>query len=162
MSNTTQPQSVGPFVYFMTAGPFVKIGLSRSPVTRLAELRPWNPMPIRLSFVIRGDRRVEQLFQLCFAEYHERGEWYRIAGRLAAFLGDQPAVSCTQERTDQLIREAHGYLIANPVLPPAKPLDTEWSDKEDYGPLLGQLIIANALREAGARLSQPPYQGGAE
>lgn len=72
-----------PCVYFIEAGPLIKIGRTGWIVPRLAELERVIPVPIRLVAVIQvltiDDTRVlESELHLRFAEYRHHGEWFDL------------------------------------------------------------------------------------
>ena len=84
----------GSFVYFIQcgkAGP-IKIGHSRYPQRRLAQLQTAHSEPLRLLHVEPGDRVDEEGIHAWFAHARVRGEWFRPTLRLIWYLRDCAAV----------------------------------------------------------------------
>lgn len=79
-------------VYFVTAGPFVKIGTTNGdPAARIASLQTGCPYEMRMVAFVHGGRAEESVYHERFGAYHERGEWFRLEGRLAGFLAQVEA-----------------------------------------------------------------------
>lgn len=76
-------------VYFIAAGEFVKIGWSISVPERLKALQTSSSRKLTVLRVIPGEREDEAKFHREFAEHRAEGEWFRIEGTLAAFLGTE-------------------------------------------------------------------------
>lgn len=75
------------FVYFLLAGPFVKIGkTSGRPDSRIKELQTGCPFPIQLVGHVRGGMSKERELHRSFADYRAHGEWFRHEGALAEFI----------------------------------------------------------------------------
>lgn len=75
------------FIYFLAAGPFVKIGKSTgSPSARIRELQTGCPYPITLVAHAIGGLREEFALHKRFAAYREHGEWFRHEGELAVHI----------------------------------------------------------------------------
>jgi hypothetical protein len=77
------------FVYFVTAGPFVKIGkTSGTPDGRIAALQTGCPYPMTLAAYESGGLREEAALHCRFAEYRVRpdGEWFRYEGALREYI----------------------------------------------------------------------------
>ncbi len=76
------------FVYFMTAGPFVKIGCcGRDPYARMAELQVACPYELRLACCFVGGFDLERSMHSDWASFRgEIGEWFRLEGDLAEFV----------------------------------------------------------------------------
>lgn len=84
----------GSFVYFIQcgeAGP-IKIGLSRCPNRRLAQLQTAHSEPLRLLHAEPGDRVDEEGMHAWFAHARIRGEWFHPTIRLIWYLRDCAAV----------------------------------------------------------------------
>lgn len=69
----------------------VKIGWSRDPVARVAQLQVAHADPLRLLAWFPGSRRDEWIMHRTFAELHIRGEWFEnqenhIVASMAAIL----------------------------------------------------------------------------
>lgn len=74
-------------VYFAKCGGLVKIGYAQDVAERLVQLQTGNPRGIQIIAVIRGVLpSVEKLYHRAFAEYRERGEWFRHEGALSAVV----------------------------------------------------------------------------
>lgn len=72
------------YVYFVTCGPFVKIGFSLDVKHRIAGIQSSNPRRVDLVAVIRGTPKIEGDFHDKFAIYRRRGEWFEYAEEIAA------------------------------------------------------------------------------
>lgn len=75
------------FIYFIQAaddptGP-VKIGVSKRPKHRLAQLQIGSPYDLRLLGTYPGDDLTEAFLHRVFSGDHLRGEWFRYSERLA-------------------------------------------------------------------------------
>lgn len=77
------------YVYFLQAGPMVKIGRSRNIKGRMNALQSGCPYPIRLVRVEGGGEATERRYHKRFRDYHERLEWFRLEGALLEFLAGQ-------------------------------------------------------------------------
>lgn len=75
-------------VYFVKNGvrDRVKIGFSEGHKTRLGALQNASPDELSLIGTIPGTIKTERKMHKRFAEYREKGEWFRIEGTLAKFL----------------------------------------------------------------------------
>lgn len=77
----------GEFVYFLSAGPFIKIGKSTGrPDARIRELQTGCPYPLTLIAHIVGGLREEFALHKRFAQYRTHGEWFKHEGELAAHI----------------------------------------------------------------------------
>jgi len=80
-------KSTNEFVYFLSAGPFVKIGKATgSPDARIRDLQTGCPYPIRLVAHVCGGLREEQTLHQRFASLRTHGEWFRHEGELAQYI----------------------------------------------------------------------------
>lgn len=77
-------------IYFLLHTPTntVKIGRAHSLLGRLATLATAHPIleDLVLLQTISGDQEEEYRLHSEFGDYHVRGEWFRLAGRLAEYL----------------------------------------------------------------------------
>lgn len=75
-------------VYFMVAGPFVKIGYSIDPEKRRAELQTGCPFPIEIAAAIPGRIADEYRLHARFSDLRVRadGEWFHHSGELARYI----------------------------------------------------------------------------
>lgn len=73
--------------YFIQAEPgtLIKIGVSTNPAKRFQSIRTGNPN-VRLLATMPGKRRDEQRLHLRFAKLRHKGEWFRPAPELLAFI----------------------------------------------------------------------------
>jgi hypothetical protein len=76
-----------PIVYFIRAGDYVKIGRTHSIKTRLKELRTGCPLELQVLKTCRGGVSLEKELHDTLSAHHHRGEWFRLEGDLATFLG---------------------------------------------------------------------------
>jgi hypothetical protein len=74
------------YVYFLRAGNEVKIGFSTDPRNRQSNLRVASAGNAFIARLEEGTRETERRFHKRFAEYHVRGEWFDLRGRLARYL----------------------------------------------------------------------------
>lgn len=71
-------------IYFIKSKNHVKIGYSKNPEERLAELQTGNPIRLKLLATFPGDAKTEKGLHEAFAKYHWQGEWFRFDGHLKA------------------------------------------------------------------------------
>lgn len=84
-----QPRVSREFVYFLVAGPFVKIGKTTGvPGSRISELQTGCPYEITLAAHIDGGLKKEAELHRQFSEYRvrENGEWFKHSGALKSFI----------------------------------------------------------------------------
>lgn len=63
-------------VYFIAAGGMIKIGISKDPERRIAELGRSSPLPLSILAIIPGGRNREKSLHERFAEHRKHGEWF--------------------------------------------------------------------------------------
>lgn len=83
------------FVYFLGAGPFVKIGKTNGrPDARISELQTGCPFPMTLLAHLKGGLRLESSLHSRFRylRVRENGEWFHNKGELADFIQAQHEV----------------------------------------------------------------------
>lgn len=96
------------YVYFITDGNFVKIGIADRPGWRMAMLQTGNPNELTLLFTIPVPdsyhrtnnirvRKLEKILHNYFKDHHVRGEWYDIKDQLDAD-GCRKIFGCVTER----------------------------------------------------------------
>lgn len=108
-------------VYFIQCGRFVKIGMSQCIQQRLAEVQVMNPVSLRLARVelLSAAELLPREMRLHdrFAEYRHRGEWFRIEGRLAAYLTNGGAEETAAEGVRPLseLRRARFWSATRPL-----------------------------------------------
>lgn len=83
------------YVYFIEAGDFIKIGVSRDPIIRLGQIRAGGGVAApeglstanaRLLAVEQGDRFEEKALHKRFAEHRHTGEWFAKNDRLIHYI----------------------------------------------------------------------------
>ena len=84
-------------VYFIRAvngtGP-VKIGVSRNPTKRLAELSIWCPFALTVLATIPGGFDLEREYHVALADARSHGEWFHWTPEVAAAV--EAALSAAQ------------------------------------------------------------------
>ena len=83
----TPKRERAPSVYFIEAGPFVKIGFSMDAENRMAQLQCGSPYALKIVARMSGTFEDEQTLHRRFAEYRANGEWFRNEGALAEYIG---------------------------------------------------------------------------
>lgn len=79
-------------VYFIGSLKYklVKIGYTSTSVDkRRSSLNTSCPFELTVLYTVEGDQSTEFELQQRFSDYHMRGEWYRIAGELAWYIGQE-------------------------------------------------------------------------
>lgn len=71
------------YVYFVSDGEFIKIGIAQNPISRLSELQTGNAKELKILFVIRyfdfvDARHIEKALHDKYCHYMVRGEWFNI------------------------------------------------------------------------------------
>lgn len=88
-------QMRGSFVYFIEAGAYIKIGVSRDPIIRLGQIRQGRGITApeglttshaRLLAVEQGDRTSERTLHQRFSEHRVEGEWFEKNDRLTHYI----------------------------------------------------------------------------
>ena len=64
----------------------IKIGVSRCPKRRVEELSFAEKRAVALMHTMNGDGKLEHALFRCFADIHERGEWFKPHWRLVGFI----------------------------------------------------------------------------
>jgi hypothetical protein len=90
---------VGPRIYFVSGGDMIKIGRTKNAGRRIVELQVASGMELKLLGSIEGDLRLERALHQCFWHLHVRGEWFRAAPELLAYV---------EARTKAELTVAHG------------------------------------------------------
>lgn len=73
-------------VYFIEAGDLIKIGFTRSPVGRMRTIKTGCPLPMKLLHHEAGSLKSERELHRRFAVLRVRGEWFRKAPELLAYI----------------------------------------------------------------------------
>ncbi len=71
---------VSGFVYMITNGSLVKVGMSQQPLTRLRDLQHASTIPLTLLHCVRSldVREVEAFLHVRFDEHRVQGEWFNL------------------------------------------------------------------------------------
>lgn len=76
-------------VYFLGAGPFVKIGQARmSPQRRIKQLQTGCPYPIELLAWLPGGRERERALHRRFSQWRAQSEWFHATEEILAYVAD--------------------------------------------------------------------------
>lgn len=72
-------------LYVMTAGDFIKVGITNDPIKRLYDLQIANPLVVELQKAYLPPEdiqalRIEMIAHRALQEFHVRGEWFAIEG----------------------------------------------------------------------------------
>jgi hypothetical protein len=122
------------WVYFISAGPFVKIGWSAGlGDNRLDDMQTGCPYRMQVEVSFEGTIRDERAMHWHFAQQHERGEWFRYEGRLKSFLEDtlsRPKEPFTDAERDALLTEANKVWA---ILPTRKAANAHWKKLTNSG-----------------------------
>lgn len=79
------------YVYFIQCGGLVKIGSASDVRARLSNLQVASAAPLTLLAIIPNEApNNEFALHKRFHQHHHRGEWFRLEGELASFVGDLP------------------------------------------------------------------------
>ena len=82
----TEKKDRSGYVYFFRNGNEVKIGFTSNPQSRQVALRTASAGKAFMARYVEGNMAAERAFHKRFAEYHLRGEWFDLRGRLAKYL----------------------------------------------------------------------------
>lgn len=110
----------------------VKIGTSRNPAQRLADLQVGSPVPLSLLWKTPGTRELERMLHDYFVHYRSHGEWFdfgdlnpiaAVTGALSLF-GYRQAVSPAPVPLVQVIEEPEPVVVPAPRVeePAARPV----------------------------------------
>lgn len=77
---------LGCYVYFITDGEFIKIGISVNPWKRLSSIQTGHPKKLRIAAIFKGGREEEFQLHGRFAEYRAHGEWFNFCGAIRQYL----------------------------------------------------------------------------
>ncbi len=85
--NKRQAMRERDIVYFLQAGPFIKIGKTIGCATnRVAQLQTGCPFPIKIISTINGDRSVESGLHRRFSKCRAHGEWFHATPELMDYI----------------------------------------------------------------------------
>ena len=73
-------------IYFVEGGDLVKIGMAEDVPARVARMQTGSPIQLRLLGSMPGDRDVERALHRRFRDLRVRGEWFRRADELHAYI----------------------------------------------------------------------------
>lgn len=87
------------YLYFIQAGPFVKVGFSRNPMGRMADLQTSHPNDLQLVAAMACGRAsiTESAVHRRFLHRRARGEWFALDVELAAFIADVRAQRVSED-----------------------------------------------------------------
>lgn len=89
----------GRVIYFVQSGHgAVKIGFSHNPAGRISSIQGIAADEVRLLGLMEGDIDVERQLHKQFADCRIRGEWFRPASELLAFIGELPKITMPPNR----------------------------------------------------------------
>lgn len=88
------------FIYFVEAEGCgrLKIGFSKTPERRIADLRTMGGAPINVLAVVYGCQKTERRLHECFKAERQHGEWFAISERLQRFVKSCQALGRLPER----------------------------------------------------------------
>lgn len=85
------------YVYFARCGDLVKIGRSKTPTRRVAELQTANARPVTLLAALRETPDVNEVrLQFHFLHLRVDGEWFNVDHELAAVILDAEAQNAVE------------------------------------------------------------------
>lgn len=101
------------YVYFVSDGEFVKIGIAKDVKKRLQTLQTGNPMKLKVlkTIALQDDeaRRQEEYYHRKFREYNACGEWFKMCDELCNAIG-LPNFIKDRERTIESGEKYLGWL----------------------------------------------------
>lgn len=112
------------YLYFMRAGPFVKIGFATDIRRRVAELQTGCPFELDLLCLIHGQPADELRLHSRFDHLRERKEWFRLEDDLRELID----VLLNSVNSALATIAAAAWLRNNPGLPPPELVDRETLD----------------------------------
>lgn len=99
-------------VYFMRAGKYVKIGITKDIQRRLAQIQSACPLTITIVWAEQANICYEEFLHAYFHEHREHGEWFLYTDRVARFVKDQlSSLHRLQARGKYLDRDKRGLPI---------------------------------------------------
>lgn len=93
------------WIYVVGFDKYVKIGFSSRPKYRIADLQSGLPVPIVVHVVFAGTKISEKEIQARFKEFHLRGEWFLLKGRLREFVNYRKKSQAKRSSGDDWRRE---------------------------------------------------------
>lgn len=97
-----QAETGDTFIYFLRAGPFVKIGHSKVWKTRRAQMQVGSPYDIIPILVLIGQPALERELHRKFKSDHYRGEWFHMSESISRYVRERRADSVVQAPLDDL------------------------------------------------------------
>lgn len=86
--------AVPPYIYFLSVGNFVKIGITDAAVIRrMDQIQCANPLPVTLLALIEGNRADEIRWHKALAEDWVRGEWFNLSAKATRLIHDAQSES---------------------------------------------------------------------
>lgn len=96
------------YVYFLRSGDRVKIGTSRTPASRLADLAIAVSDPVEQILVVRGSRADEKRLHKRFERFRTRGEWFSVSHALQLLITRCAAAGVVVHEPPHGTDEPHG------------------------------------------------------
>lgn len=93
VAEATQSEPCEQDVYFVKAGPFLKIGIAQNVAARVGSFSTACPYEIELVGVTEGGAKKEKELHRRFKDLHFRGEWFRYEGDLVEYVESLRAVA---------------------------------------------------------------------
>ena len=93
------------YVYFISDGEFVKIGVSKNYQMRLVSLQTANPRKLKLLGVLEGDSYEERNLHNQFDQFRVGGEWFELSPEIQNFIQEKTfdPKKRSRERLSQLL-----------------------------------------------------------
>lgn len=107
------------YVYFIMSGDHIKIGFSRDPMGRMADLQISTSSKLHMLAFLPGTMSDEKWLHDIFDDLRIHGEWFLYQGALARYIND--AISVSLPSWD----EPKPAVPRGEALAPAKPLTPE-------------------------------------
>ena len=88
----------------------VKIGFSEKPAHRFVKIHTDSPVALALERVCEGSVDDERALHIRFAEYRDRGEWFRLTDEIEQYMAglNPPATAARRESINKIIIAATG------------------------------------------------------
>jgi hypothetical protein len=87
------------FIYFIQTTAYIKIGLAKDPIKRLASFQIASPKKLHLVGLIEGRSWTEAKLHRQFADIRVRGEWFRATPELRQWIDEHAKGAIFQEIT---------------------------------------------------------------
>lgn len=91
-----EPDTREGYIYFIDGGECVKIGYTRSIEHRIKKMLTDAPVELKVLHIEPGTFKQEKIFHREFATLRVRGEWFRKAPELLAFIEQRKRIKAGQ------------------------------------------------------------------